>query len=217
MLPSRIKACQRRRCDTIDGVPLIRAPRTGLILVFAIAAALVLSACDDGESPAEPGLSTVTAGAATAPTAASPEGAAAASGTAEPTASTGALPIEDLAVARFTRADGSTVDLPLEVPSADEYPIGLSGRYEFEGRGMLFDWSSEEPRDRPFWMKNTHIDLDIAFIEADGRVGAIKQMTAESEEYVYGGVAYNRAIEAPAGWYEANGVAVGDSVELILE
>jgi uncharacterized membrane protein (UPF0127 family) len=66
-------------------------------------------------------------------------------------------------------------------------------------------------------MKNTHIDLDIAFIEADGRIGAIKQMTAESEEYVYGGVAYNRAIEAPVGWYEANGVAVGDSVELILE
>ena len=162
----------------------------------------------------------MTAGAATAAGTGGtspPEGTAPRDGTPEPTASTGALPIEELGVARFTRADGSTVDLPLEVPSADEYPIGLSGRYEFEGRGMLFDWSSEEPQDRPFWMKNTHIDLDIAFVEADGRVGAIKQMAAESEEYVYAGIAYNRAIEAPAGWYEANGVAVGDSVELLLD
>jgi uncharacterized protein len=180
----------------------------------------VLAACGDGESPAEPGLSTVTAGAATAASTdgtTATEGTAAVDGTAEPTASTGSLPVEELDVARFTRADGSTVDLPLEVPTADEYPIGLSGRYEFEGRGMLFDWSTEEPQDRPFWMKNTHIDLDIAFIVPDGRVGAIKQMTAESEEYVYADIEYDRAIEAPVGWYEANGVGVGDSVELVLD
>ncbi len=193
-------------------------------LPLAASVALLLVACGGESDPtpaSESALSTSTAGAAaensTPATTATGETTATPSVGAEPTAATGALPIEDLEVARFTRADGSTVDLPLEVPTADEYAIGLSGRYSLEGRGMLFDWSSEEARDRPFWMKNTHIDLDIAFVEPDGRIGAIKQMTAESEEFVYGGVAYDRAIEAPVGWFEANGIAIGDTVELLID
>jgi hypothetical protein len=189
------------------------------LLALAGGIALVLMACGD-DAPAEPALSTVTAGGASQPAldgTTIADGTASAGGTVEPTASTGAIAVEELGIAQFTRADGSTIDLPLEVPPAEEYPIGLSGRYALEGRGMLFDYSGEEARDRPFWMKNTHVDLDIAFIAPDGRVGAIKQMTAESEEYVYSGIAYDRAIEAPVGWYEANGVAVGDAVVLQLD
>ena len=135
---------------------------------------------------------------------------------AEPTASTGATPADQLPVVEFLRADGAVVALPIEVPPRREYGIGLSGRYALDGRGMLFDYGVPE-RDGPFWMKNTHVDLDIAFIGADLRIVAIRQMEAESLDYVYSGSDYQYAVEAPAGWYEAHGVAAGDAVRFTFD
>ena len=127
----------------------------------------------------------------------------------EPTATTGALPLEALPRIEFVRADGTAVSLPIEVPPRSEYSIGLSGRYELGERGMLFHYEDEGRRS--FWMKNTHIDLDIAFIGADFVIREIFGMEAESLEIRRPGSVYRYAVEAPAGWYAANGLQAGDT------
>lgn len=134
----------------------------------------------------------------------------------ETVASTYFVPTSELPLTRITTADGRTVDLPTEVPPTDEYGVGLSGRETFEGRGMLFYYPGESGGPG-FWMRNTHIDLDIAFIAGDGTILLIRQMTAESEEVHHPGRAYLAGLEAPAGWYEANGIREGDRVEFLFD
>ena len=109
----------------------------------------------------------------------------------------------------FVRADGIVVSLPVEVPPRDEYSIGLSGRYSLDERGMLFIYPGEESR-RGFWMKNTHIDLSIAFVNAQFRIVEIHEMVAESLEIVRPEALHRYAVEAPAGWYAQHGLQAGD-------
>ncbi len=134
----------------------------------------------------------------------------------EPTATTGALAIEELPVIEFVRGNGSSVALPVEVPPRSEYSIGLSGRYELAERGMLFHYPDAE-RARPFWMRNTHVDLDIAFAGADFVIIDIRRMTADTDDFHRPDRGYMYAVEAPAGWYEANSIAVGDVMWLRFE
>ena len=133
----------------------------------------------------------------------------------EPTATTGALPLEALPRIEFVRGDGTAVSLPIEIPPRSEYSIGLSGRYELGERGMLFHY--EEEGRRPFWMKNTHVDLDIAFIGADFVIREIFGMEAESLEIRRPDDVYQYAVEAPSGWYAANGVRVGDTARFAFD
>ena len=115
-------------------------------------------------------------------------------------------------MAVLTGSDGARYELPLEVPPRAEYSVGLSGRYHLEGRGMLF-WYTELVR-RPFWMKDTHIDLSIAFVDDDGVIVEILDMEAESEEFRVAAYFYRYAIEAPPGWYAERGLAAGDTAIL---
>jgi uncharacterized protein len=80
-----------------------------------------------------------------------------------------------------------------------------------DGVGMLFvferNWSGG------FWMKDTLVPLDIAFVDTDGVIVAVDTMTpcADDPCPVYDpGVAYTAALEVPAGWLEANDVGPGD-------
>ena len=116
----------------------------------------------------------------------------------------------------FVRGDGSIVALPVEAPPRGEYSVGLSGRDELAERGMLFHYANDE-RARNFWMRNTHIDLDIAFAGSDFELISIHRMTAESLDYVRPDRGYMYAVEAPAGWYAANGVEAGDRMRLTFE
>ncbi len=81
---------------------------------------------------------------------------------------------------------------------------------------MLFHWDDGMVR-RSFWMKNTHIDLDIAFIGSDFVVQEIFGMEAESLDIRAPADAYQYAVEAPSGWYAANGVQVGDSARFAFD
>lgn len=116
----------------------------------------------------------------------------------------------------FLRADGVVVSFPIEVPPRSEYGIGLSGRYELDERGMLFHYSDPESH-IGFWMKNTHINLAIAFVSGDLRIVEIHEMEAESLEIIRPQAAHQYAIEAPAGWYDAHGVAAGDRVRFAFD
>ena len=114
------------------------------------------------------------------------------------------------------RGDGSVVALAVEAPPRSEYSIGLSGRYELGERGMLFHYADDE-RTRAFWMRNTHIDLDIAFAGSDFVIIAILRMTADTDDHHRPDRGFMYAVEAPAGWYEANGIAAGDAMRLTFE
>ncbi|HUU85717.1 MAG TPA: DUF192 domain-containing protein [Phycisphaerae bacterium] len=79
-------------------------------------------------------------------------------------------------------------------------------------RGMLFVYN-EDARSG-FWMRNTIAPLDIAYIEADGRIVTIHTMAPLDESVYYPDGPYRYALEVNAGAFAELGVQPGDFVEL---
>lgn len=82
-----------------------------------------------------------------------------------------------------------------------------------DGVGMLFTFDAD--RDGGFWMKDTLVPLDIAFIDRDGRIVAILAMDpceADPCPVYTPEERYRSALEVPQGWFADQGVAVGDDV-----
>ena len=132
----------------------------------------------------------------------------------EPTAISGSLPTERLPFIRFTAAN--SVILPVEVPPTSEYGIGLSGRRAFAGRGMLF-YFPDGKATAGFWMKNTHIDLDIAFVDTSMKVIDVLQMQADTDTVHRPNAPYLAAIEAPKGYFQSVGIGAGARVEFLFD
>ena len=65
-----------------------------------------------------------------------------------------------------------------------------------------------------FWMKNTPLDLDLAYIRSDGTITQTERMKANVLEPVYSREPVRFALEVPAGWLQEHGVAVGTKVAL---
>jgi uncharacterized membrane protein (UPF0127 family) len=77
--------------------------------------------------------------------------------------------------------------------------------------GMLFTWATATRGG--FWMKNTLIPLDIAFVDRSGRIVRILTMTPCRRDpcRVYDpGVGYRSALEVNAGSFRRWNVRVGD-------
>lgn len=117
--------------------------------------------------------------------------------------------------ATFTLPDGSIVLLRLEVAAtvADQNR-GLMNVHSLDpDTGMLFAWSDTVLCS--FWMKDTDIPLDIAFLGPDGTVHQIIHMPLNDPAagdsiplYTPGGP-YQFAIEANAGYWSRYGIAAG--------
>jgi uncharacterized membrane protein (UPF0127 family) len=94
---------------------------------------------------------------------------------------------------------------------------GLMGRKDLApDSGMVFLWGGE-PTTSTFWMKDTLIPLSIAFWDASGRIVAIREMAPCTVDPcpTYGApVPYLGAAEANAGWFQRQGVHVGDQIDL---
>ena len=90
---------------------------------------------------------------------------------------------------------------------------GLMFRRELpEGRGMLFDFTPEQPVS--FWMHNTYIPLDMIFIRADGRILRIAENTEPmSDRLIPSGGPVRAVLEVIAGTARKLGIAPGDRVE----
>lgn len=144
-----------------------------------------------------------TAGSQRSPTIATPTG--------EPVASTAAAAADSLPTVQFVSNGRVLGILPVEVLPQGEFSVGLSGRSTLGERAMLFDYG-KPGNEGPFWMKDTHFDLDIAFIDDAQRIVSIRTMRAESLEYVYSAAPYRSALETPAGWFAARGIREGDLV-----
>ncbi|MDI6740182.1 MAG: DUF192 domain-containing protein [Candidatus Edwardsbacteria bacterium] len=104
---------------------------------------------------------------------------------------------------------------PLWVEIADDNETrtqGLMFRKTMpEDEGMLFVF--EYPQPLSFWMKNTYLPLDIAFVSSDYRILNILSMKPLDEvlRYTSAGAALY-AIETNQGWFEKHGVKAGDRI-----
>ena len=83
-----------------------------------------------------------------------------------------------------------------------------------DGTGMLFVFDREA--ERSFWMQNTYVALDVAFIDADFRIVDIQQMQPETTEIHDGARPAMFALEVRQGWFAEKGIAVGDRCQLIF-
>jgi len=81
--------------------------------------------------------------------------------------------------------------------------------------GMLFIDRDEQIRE--FWMKNTTIPLDIAFMDRTGRILEIHQMDPGKPERRYrSGIPARYALETHRGWFYSKSIQVGDVATLRL-
>ena len=97
------------------------------------------------------------------------------------------------------------------VKSHQDMAVGLMGRKHLpKNAGMLFDFGSDRPLS--FWMKNTYIPLQIAFISADGVVRKISSMAPMSTNSTRSSGNCRYALEVNEGWFDEHNVKVGATV-----
>jgi len=90
---------------------------------------------------------------------------------------------------------------------------GLMHReYLPENSGMFFLYMNEISGS--FWMKNTYIPLSIAFFDSGGRIIYITDMEPLTTESHGPGRPFTAALEVNRGWFDKNGISVGDLIEV---
>lgn len=83
-----------------------------------------------------------------------------------------------------------------------------------EGTGMLFIFPDVAPRS--FWMQNTYIPLDIAFMDAEGVIVDIQPMEPLDETFTESAAPAMFALEVPQGWFAGQGIGVGDRATMVF-
>jgi uncharacterized membrane protein (UPF0127 family) len=68
-----------------------------------------------------------------------------------------------------------------------------------------------------FWMKNTLIQLDIAYIGVDGIVREVHTREPHDLRSIPPAEPYRYTLEVNGGWFEAHGLAAGAKVTLPAE
>ncbi len=93
---------------------------------------------------------------------------------------------------------------------------GLMFRKELDtNSGMLF--VHPEEKHLYFYMKNTYIALDIAFIDRDFKIVEIRQMQPLDETIIDSGQKAMYALEVNRGFFQQKGLSVGDSLEFVWD
>ena len=77
--------------------------------------------------------------------------------------------------------------------------------------GMLFIFP--KAKKRSFWMKNTKIPLSIAYLDENGDILNIEDMTPQSTEGISSKGNAKYALEVNQGWFDSKGISPGDRVE----
>lgn len=107
--------------------------------------------------------------------------------------------------------------IPLVVKLADDDASRVKGLMNSDSQdlpedtGMLFRWPS--PDSRSFWMKDTTLPLDIAYISDKGEILNIEKMDPLSLKSVVSNGPASCAIEVNRGWFDKNGIKQGDVVK----
>ncbi|MGI9037380.1 MAG: DUF192 domain-containing protein [Gemmatimonadota bacterium] len=120
----------------------------------------------------------------------------------------------DRGVVRTTRLVVNGLEVTAEIadtPALRER--GLMGRDSLpENYGMLFVYPDEQ--ERSFWMRNTPLALDIAFLDRNGTIINIATMQPHDDQSTFSTSPAMYALEMEAGWFEAKGVEAGARVQL---
>lgn len=88
-----------------------------------------------------------------------------------------------------------------------------------ENEGMLFVFNTEETLS--FWMKNTLVNLSIAYIDKNLKIIDIQEMKATSPLSITEPPTYPSkkpamyALEMPKGWFKKNKIKVGQTVKIL--
>ena len=95
---------------------------------------------------------------------------------------------------------------------------------EEQAKGMMFRKSlgpdeamlfiADRDTNLAFWMKDTYVDLDLAYIRSDGTVVQVERMKALAVDPVYSREPARFTLEAPAGWFAAHDIGVGAKIEV---
>ncbi len=80
-----------------------------------------------------------------------------------------------------------------------------------ENRGMLFVFPRIEQHS--MWMMNTYIPLSVAFLDADGVIINIADMTPHTQDAHPATRPARYALEANRGWFAKRGIKPGAKVE----
>ncbi|MBN1653046.1 MAG: DUF192 domain-containing protein [Deltaproteobacteria bacterium] len=99
--------------------------------------------------------------------------------------------------------------------TAEQRRRGLMYRKSLaRNRGMLFIF--EKPGQLSFWMRNTHIPLDMIFIESGMRIlGIVEDTTPLSDESCSVSGESQYVLEVNAGFAKAHGLCRGVKVEFV--
>ena len=121
------------------------------------------------------------------------------------------LPVKKLVI---VNSEGKEIVVKAEIASTfEERQHGFMFRQNIpDGTGMLFVFEHEQILD--FWMKNTPHPLSIAYIDKNGRIRDIFDMTPFSLANVTSSANVLYALEVPQGWYDKVNVRVGDKLKL---
>ena len=119
------------------------------------------------------------------------------------------FPVKDVLI---TKADGTTLTVKAEIAEKEEERNhGFMERKNIpDGTGMLFIFDRDQILS--FWMKNTPHPLSIAYIDYNGKIRNIYDMTPFSLTPIKSTSSCRYALEVPQGWFDKNNVNVGDKV-----
>lgn len=129
----------------------------------------------------------------------------------------GALPItfRQDGILDFLQSEDGAVITSIDIEMADEVPERMQGlKYRKnmkENRGMFFVFDREQPQS--FWMQDTHISLDIMYVNSALRIVDIaKNTTPYSEAPIPSSSPAQYVVEVIAGFSEKYGVQEGDLI-----
>jgi len=108
--------------------------------------------------------------------------------------------------------DGHVVDC--EIANTDPSRMqGLMNRESLaQNTGMLFvfPWADQQS----FWMRDTHIPLDIAFADVHGKILNIEAGQPLSEKRMLSQGSAMYVLEVPRGWFNLNGLGRGSVIDV---
>jgi uncharacterized membrane protein (UPF0127 family) len=99
--------------------------------------------------------------------------------------------------------------------TAEERAEGLMYRDEVpDGTGMLFVF--EDSRPRSFWMANTYVPLDIAYMDPSYRIVDIVAMEPLVEESYPSDAPAMFGLEVRQGWFQEQDIGVGTQASIVF-
>ena len=117
-----------------------------------------------------------------------------------------------------TKSESLPVDLE-QATNVLEHRFGLMERTSLpENAGMLFVYPEDQGARSGFWMYNTLIPLDIAWLDEKGVIVSMATMVPCETESAskcpswVPGVRYRNVLEMNAGYFDAHNVQVGDKL-----